>query len=303
MVTVVIPTNDRGSSVVMSLRTVLRSDHRAFDVRVVDQSKSDATEIAVKQVAGDPRLHYARSATVGLSAALNCAIGSASGELIAITGDDCEVHADWLRELTTPFVTDPRIGIVFGSVLPGPHDPSRGFMPAYVQKEAMLARGIREAHLVGGTSASMALRKSVWDALGGFDEMLGVGSPLGAAEEVDLAMRALLRGYGVFQTPRAAVVHHGFFRWDELRTLIQRNWYGTGAAFAKSFKQGGVRILPGLARLGTRWLLGRVSPVTVSLGRPHRWAILAAFTNGFATGLVTSIDRDSGHYRLRRAQP
>jgi glycosyltransferase involved in cell wall biosynthesis len=276
---------------------VLRSDHPAFEVRVVDQSENDATEVAVKQVADDSRVKYVRSATVGLSAALNRGIENASGEIIAITGDDCEVHADWLSELTSPFVTDPRIGIVFGSVLPGPHDSSRGFVPAYEQRNAMLACSVREAHLVGGTSASMGLRKSVWDALGGFDEMLGVGSPLRAAEEVDLTMRALLGGFGVYQTPRAAVVHQGFLPWDELRTLIQRNWYGTGAAFAKSLKHDGVRALPGLARLGRRWLSGWVSPVTASLGCPRRWAILAAFVSGFAAGFMTPIDRSSGHYR------
>lgn len=302
MVTVVIPTRDRGGSVVMSLRTVLSTDYGAFEVRVVDQSEGDSTEIAVKDATDDPRVHYARSSTIGLSAALNCGIGKASGDLIAITGDDCEVQTDWLRELTAPFLSDLRIGVVFGNVLPGPHDSTRGFVPAYVRKDAILIRSVREAHLLGGTSASMALRKSVWDVLGGFDEMFGLGSPLRAGEDTDLAMRALLHGYFVYQTPSAAVVHRGFFHWDQRGTLIDRNWYGTGAAFAKSFRRGGVSILHGLARLAGRGLFGRLSPVAASLGPPHRWEILVAFVKGFASGLVTSIDGDSGHYRPRRGR-
>src|SRR5436853_2008817 len=102
-VTVVIPTRNRGDSVVMTLQTLLTSNYRAFEVRVVDQSESDSTEIAVKRLLGDARIHYTRSATRGLSAALNCGIGSAASEFIAITGDDCAVGVDWLGTLTAAF--------------------------------------------------------------------------------------------------------------------------------------------------------------------------------------------------------
>lgn len=301
MLSVVIPTRDRGGRVLIPLRTVLSTDHKAFEVRVVDQSESDATEVAVKRAVNDRRVHFARSATRGLSAALNQGIGEAAGELIAITGDDCEVGADWLEELTAPLRGDARVGVVFGNVLPGPHDSTLGFVPAYARKDAILARSVREAHRLGGTSASMALRKSVWNVLGGFDEMFGVGSPLRAAEDTDLAIRALMHGYFVYHTPRATVVHRGFFRWDQRQMLIERNWYGTGAAFAKSLRGGGVSLLPGLARLGGRWLVGRLSPMAFSLGRPPRSATLVPFLKGFATGLRTSLDRDSGHYRPARS--
>lgn len=143
----------------------------------------------------------------------------------------------------------------------------------------------------------MALRKSVWRKLGGFDEMLGIGAPLGSAEDTDLTIRALLDGAFVYETPEAAVIHHGFFSWDRQRPLIQRNWYGTGAAFAKSLKHGQLAVLPALTRLGGRWVCGRLSPVAASLGQPARWSILAAFVRGFAAGALAPLDRRSGHYR------
>jgi glycosyltransferase involved in cell wall biosynthesis len=296
-VTVIIPTRDRQDSVVRTLRTLLSSDYPAFEVHVVDQSESGGTESAVKGLSGDARIQYTRSATRGLSAALNCGIGGATSELIAITGDDCEVRADWLKTLTAPLSVDRRIGIVFGNVVPGPHDPARGFVPAYVRTTPVLAHGIRDAHLVGGTSASMALRKSVWRKLRGFDEMLGVGAPLGAAEDTDLTIRALLDGELVYETPEAVVIHHGFFPWDQRKPLIQRNWFGTGAAFAKSLKHGHLAVLAVLTRLGGRWVRGRLSPMATSLDHPPRWAILAAFVRGFAAGVLVPIDRVSGHYQ------
>jgi GT2 family glycosyltransferase len=281
----------------MALQTLQANDHRAFEVRVIDQSESESTELAVGRFRGDARIRYTRSSTRGLSAALNCGIGQATSELIAITGDDCEVAADWLKTLTAPFAADSRIGIVFGNVLPGPHDRARGFVPSYVRSAPILARSIHDAHLVGGTSASMALRKSVWQRLRGFDEMLGVGAPLGAAEDTDLAIRALLAGDRVYETPEAIVIHHGFFPWDRQRPLIRRNWYGTGAAFAKSLKHGQFAVLPVLVRLGRRWVGGSLSPVAASFGHPDRWFILAAFIHGFAVGACVPIDRVSGHYR------
>jgi GT2 family glycosyltransferase len=296
-VTVVIPTRDRPDSLALAVCTVLRSDYPAFEVQIVDQSESASTESVVKSLGEAPRVHYTRSATRGLSAALNCGIANATSELIAITGDDCEARADWLKILAAPFSVDPRIGIVFGNVLPGPHDRARGFVPGYVRSDPVLARSIRDAHLVGGTSASMALRKSVWKKLGGFDEMLGVGAPLGSAEETDLTLRALLKGELVYETPEATVIHHGFFSWDRRGPLIHRNWYGTGAAFAKSLKHGQLAVLPALTRLGGRWICGQLSPVAASLGRPARWSILVAFVRGFAAGALAPLDPSSGHYR------
>jgi GT2 family glycosyltransferase len=294
-ITVVIPTRARGDRIVTTLRTLSRSDYHSFHVLVVDQSTTDSTEIAVKRLA-DPRVSYIHSSTSGISAALNRGIGAAAGEMIAVTGDDCEVREDWLGNLVAPMAADHRIGIVFGNVLPAAHDRAVGFVPGYERKAPLLASGLNDAHLLGGTSASMALRKSLWNRLRGFDEMLGVGAPLRAAEDTDLTIRALLGGDLVYETPEAIVVHHGFFPWEKQRTLIQRNWYGTGAAFAKSLKQGHFGIVAVLARLGARWAGGQLSPVAASLGNPHRWSVLAAFVHGFMAGLRTPVDRASGHY-------
>jgi GT2 family glycosyltransferase len=212
------------------------------------------------------------------------------------------VRPDWLKILTAPLSVDGRIGIVFGNVLPGPHDRARGFVPASVRRAPVLAQGIRDAHRLGGTSASMALRLSVWRKLGGFDEMLGVGAPLGSAEDTDLMIRALLDGALVYETPEAVVIHHGFFSWDRRRPLIERNWYGTGAAFAKALKHGKLAVLLVLTRLGERWVRGRLSPVATSLGHSARWSILVAFVRGFAAGALAPLDRVSGHYRAMRNQ-
>jgi len=298
-VTVVIPTRDRGSGPVGSLARLLAVDDPRFAARVVDQSVDHTTQEALAKLGPDPRLHYQRSATRGISAALNVGIEAAESELIAITGDDCEPSATWLNEMIAPFALDPRIGVVFGTILAGAHDESVGFVAGYECSDVVHAKGIRDQHRIGGTSACMALRKHVWEALGGFDEMLGVGAPLRAAEDLDFTLRALLHGVHVYETPAAKVVHRGFYPWAERAALIERNWFGTGAAFAKCLRRGQPAALLNLGHLAWRWASAGPSPVAAGLGdRPVPGSMIAAaLTRGFLSGVRTPVDRASGHYR------
>ena len=299
-VTVVIPTRNRGDSIVKTVETILLNDYPYFELRIVDQSEDDLTEASLRPLLSNPRVVYIRTATKGISAGLNIGISDAQSEFIGITGDDCEVHKNWLSELLNAFALDRRIGIVFGNVLPCSHDSRAGFVPAYVRDNAILARSIYEKHRLGGTSACMGVRRSMWQVLDGFDTMLGVGAPLKAAEDTDLATRALLSGYFVCETPRVTVTHHGLYEWEQRQTVLHNYWYGTGAALVKPIKRGQWSILWVLLRLAWGWLF-RSSCVAASLGdHPHRLSRLAAFVSGFAVGALTPVDRTTGHYSRHR---
>ena len=299
-VTVVIPTRNRGDSVVRTIRSTLLNGYPDLELIVVDQSDDNRTELSLKPLLSDRRISRIRSTTRGLSAALNVGITIAQNEMIAITGDDCEVDKDWLKELVAAFATDPRIGIVFGNVLPGPHDRSLSFVPAYVRDTEFLARNVSEKHNVAGTTACMGLRRSVWKALDGFDQMFGTGASLHSAEDLDLTLRALLKGHAVYETPRVSVVHHGVYRQEERAIIVYRYWYGTGAAFSKQFKCGRWSIVMVLLRLMRGWIF-RQSRIADSLGRPLRRRQIEAFLRGFIVGAGISVDRQSGHYLMPRS--
>ncbi len=178
-----------------------------------------------------------------------------------------------------------KIGIVFGNVLPAPHDNAVGCIPGYVRQSPFLARRPRDKWRVEGIGACMGVRRSVWQSLEGFDEMLGAGAQFQAGEDGDLAWRALYAGHRVYETPAVHVTHHGLRTWEQLPALIDSYWYGTGAMLAKPFKAGQWQVLPLLVRLAARWALGR-STVGASLGRePQRLRKLRAFSRGFLTEL------------------
>src|SRR5262249_49611322 len=168
---------------------------------------------------------------------------------------------------------------------------------ASVRSRPVLVRSVRDKYLLSGTSACMAMRRTVWQALQGFDEMLGLGAPLRAGEETDFVLRALLAGHFVYETPDAAVVHHGLVPWDQRPLLIERNWYGTGAAFAKALKRGRRDTALALVPLAWSWAFRRPRVAARLGGGPYRSACLAAFTRGFAAGSVTLVDPVSGHFR------
>ena len=251
-----------------------------FEVIVVDQSENDETDSALASFRSLKNFRYLRSTSRGVAAARNLGISQASHEVIAITDDDCEVRRDWVCELNAAFAVDHRIGVVFGSVLPGPLDGDDEVSPAYVQPRTSLARTLRDKHLVDGTSACMGLRRSVWGRIGGFDEMLGVGAPLKSAAEGDLALRALHSGAFLYATPRWQVVHHGSLSRDRTPEVIERYWYGTGAMVAKAIKSRRWSYLAIHPSPRRRMGISSV-PDRVSLGgRPHRAARLGAFLPG-----------------------
>ena len=291
LVAVVVSTRDRGDRVVSTVRDVLSDDHSNLELVVVDQSEDDRTEQALIPLLGDPRLQYVRSATKGLASSRNVGIEHAHSELIGMTDDDCELPAGWLSRLVEAFGIDERIGLVFGNVLPAAHDPTAGFVPSHVSDAPALARDISEKNKIQGVGACMGMRRDLWQRLGGFDSMLGVGAPWRAGEEVDLTIRALLAGYQVYQTSAWAVVHHGVYAWGEGRALITGYWLGTGAAFGKNFKRNPIPITGLLLELAPRWMLGR-SPVAASLGdSSYRWLRLRSFARGFVAALLAPANR------------
>jgi GT2 family glycosyltransferase len=301
---VVVATRDRGATVARAIASILATRYPEVELIIVDQSRDAATENAVAPYlarADDGAcVRYLRSATTGVSNGRNLGIEAARNEWIAITDDDCEVPTGWLDALAAAVTAQPGAGIVCGNVLPAPHDPRAGFIPSYVRAQPLLATSIRQKHEVEGISACMAVRRSVWRALGGFDPRLGVGAPLRSGAESDLIVRALLARVPVYETPEFALVHHGFRTWHEGREVVARYWFGSGAMYARQLRRGRWQIVGVLARIARRALHGR-SRVAASLGeRAYAGLRARAFAHGFVAGALL---REREPHDVVRAEP
>lgn len=297
LITALVCTRDRGNSPVATVRSVLAGAHPDFELIVVDQSTGDGTARALAPFLSDPRLRFLRQQAQGVGRARNLGLREARGAVVALTDDDCEVPPDWLQVMGAVFAAHPTVAVAFCNVEAGPHDAALGFIPAYRRVGDKLLSGVRDKCAARGIGAGIAVRREAVLALGGFDERMGPGAEFPACEEGDLAVRALLRGYGVYETDAVAVRHAGFRTWEEGKALSRRDWLGIGAAYAKPLRCGHWRFLAVPAyELGRFALWPPVSDL-LHLRAPRGLGRAPAFFRGFARAWRTPIDPETLLFR------
>lgn len=291
--TALVCTRNRGERVVCTVRSILACAYPCFELIVVDQSTNDETAQALAPYLSDIRLRYVRSETKGLGRARNIGLNLAMSDIVACTDDDCVVPADWLDKMSHVFVENPQVAVAFCNVTAGPHDPKQGFIPSYHRVEDQLLKQIGEKCTARGIGAGIALRRSLVLNLGGFDEMLGAGAEFPSCEDGDMAVRALLKGYQVYETASVAVLHYGFRTYAEGKQLSQRDWLGIGAAYAKPLKMGYWRfaVVPAY-----ELFIVAVAPILrdiLHLRRPSGLTRVILFIRGLCAGWNTPVDPET----------
>ena len=205
-ITVVVATRDRPQLLKGALEAVNRVLRQGDGVIVVDSASQDAATIS--QIASDAGATLIRCDEPGSSRARNAGWRAATTDIIAFTDDDCLPRDEWGDALVAALNRTPLASFVTGSVVPDLTGSQRARLHLAVtsRAEPALFNGDDDAADIGH-GANMAWRKGALEELGGFDEGLGPGTTLRAAEDVDLFWRALMRGgSGVFE-PSATVAH------------------------------------------------------------------------------------------------
>ncbi|MBO0746565.1 MAG: glycosyltransferase family 2 protein [Candidatus Dormibacteraeota bacterium] len=298
----VVCTRERPESLRTALRSLLVAADRAssqvgaeLEILVVDQSR-DARSRDVIAALRSPRLrHLWRPALRGLSAARNVGLREARGDLVLFTDDDCEADPDWALTWIRAMRAHPAVRVAFGEVRAGPLPlgigPDVRLCTHAVHEESAggLVRLLRRGPDGLGIGANLAVRSSPADPLV-FDEGLGAGTALPAAEEIDLAYRAVRRGWRLLEVPDAIVVHHGWRSGGDARAISRGYQIGNGAMWAKH-----VRLADPVAPLLLgRWSMGLVRKVIRRHGRrPTGLGDLLAYARGAGRGLRTRVDHRS----------
>ncbi len=270
MISVIIPTRDRGEDLARSLPSVLALDYPDFEVIVIDQSTTDATERAASSAvsaamdqgrqwnfviisdeasevaerppeAGERRLTCVRTATVGVSRGLNLGVRCAQADIMAFTPDDCTVPPNWLSRAAAVLADEPDAGLVFGAVVAQAHDRDQAFVPTFMPTRYRRLKGrLGYLQFHGIMGANMIARRTVLERLDGFDEYLGTGCRFRSFEDVDMGYRVLRAGFAVILDPENPVVHWGEreFTDGSAQRLIRNGRYGYGACFIKHLRSG-----------------------------------------------------------------
>ncbi len=300
LITALICTRNRGRSLIGTISSILANTHPNFEIVVVDQSTDSETAQALTPFLHDERLRYVPQAAQGLGRARNLGLTEARGEIVAMTDDDCEVPPHWLETMAAVFEDHPQVAVAFCNVDPVPYDRTAGFIPAYQRSGDKMLLSSRDKCTARGIGAGIAVRRSVVLSLGGFDAMLGAGGGFHGCEDGDMAVRALLRGYGVYETDAVSVQHAGFRTWEEGRSMARRDFFGIGAAYAKPLKCGYWRfvVVPAY-EFGCHALWPPISDL-LHLRRPRGLGRIGAFLKGFVRGWQTPVDPQTLLFRPRK---
>jgi glycosyltransferase involved in cell wall biosynthesis len=193
--------------------SLLKQTHADWELIIAVQGSDPNLHNAVKEItARDERIRTLFLDTFGKSAALNTAVLEARGDVLAVTDDDCEADPNWLAVIAECFESEPDAGIVAGDVSAAPK-PARWVISACpatytmecIYRPASSGFIAPDGFYFGG--GNLAVRRDVWEKLGGFDPYIGPGTPFPAAEDTDFGLRAEEQDIVMWTTPRALLQH------------------------------------------------------------------------------------------------
>jgi GT2 family glycosyltransferase len=290
---VVVPSNfARPVPLERCLKSLAELDHPDYEVIVVD-NRPAGTSAGGIEPAGIDRVRVVREPRPGISAARNRGVSVATGEIIAFTDDDVQVHPGWLRALGSRFSRQPHVSAVTGLVVPLELETNaqilfeqsgsgldRGFTPLTFQRagrftvrrcagqagteqagteqagtEQAGTGQVRSLYLTGeyGLGSNMAFRTAVLQAAGGFDEALGVGTRTRGGEDLAMLVELLMAGHQLGYEPTAIIQHQ--HRGTDAELARQIYGYGVGeTAMLTAIALRDPRHLIGVAGIVPTWL-------------------------------------------------
>jgi O-antigen biosynthesis protein len=214
-VSIIIPAYDGWQMNYKCLRSIFRHTQGiSYEVIFADDGSSDETANIKDYIKNIVVIRNENN--LGFLKNCNHAASFAKGEYILFLNNDTEVTSGWLYSLSDLMDKDPKIGIV-GSKLIYPNgrlqeaggiiwqDNTAWNYGHKKNPEAPEFNYVKEVDYISG--ASIMIRKSAWEKLGGFDEIY---SPA-YCEDADLAFEIRKLGMKVVYQPLSQVIHHEGF--------------------------------------------------------------------------------------------
>ncbi|WP_230414090.1 glycosyltransferase family 2 protein [Collimonas silvisoli] len=186
----VLATVGRSDEVARLLASLDAQDYRNFELIVVDQNHDDRLVQMLAAYRERFPVRHLRSAVRGVSRARNAGLEFADGDVITFPDDDCWYPDGLLQEAATVLNSHPELDGITGRFTDGEgRTEGRWLESSVLLNRYNVWRGAIEF--------SIFLRRRVVDAVGRFNESLGVGAGTawGAAEGTDYLLRSLRHGF------------------------------------------------------------------------------------------------------------
>jgi hypothetical protein len=128
LVSVVMPTRDRGPYLARAIRSVIAQSYADWELVAVADGDFDQAAATVDAF-NDHRVRFLQGRGRGQQAARNQALDAADGELIAYLDDDNVMHRNWLKSVVWAFEQRPRTNVLYGAIVIDDPDRFRGDGP------------------------------------------------------------------------------------------------------------------------------------------------------------------------------
>ncbi len=187
LVSVIMPTYNRGNYIRESLDSVLAQDFSDFEVIVVDDGSTDGTEEVVRPY--QDRIRYIRQENRGAGAARNIGIRKARGQYIAFMDSDDLSRPHHLKCLSSFLDRNPECAMVVGNggYLEGNYR-NRSTIISAKRVKRLEQRGITVKELFDGRVVRLQgtmTRKTVFEEIGLLDEWFRL------SYDLDIALRII----------------------------------------------------------------------------------------------------------------
>ncbi|OGY23966.1 MAG: hypothetical protein A2Y57_00640 [Candidatus Woykebacteria bacterium RBG_13_40_7b] len=196
LISVIIPAFNEKKVIKETLRSVLNSKYKNFEVFVINDGSTDSTPEIVEKFLKDKRVGLINKNNGGKSSAINAGLKRAQGEIVVIIDADTLVCPDTLSNLIYPFI-DPRVGAVAGHIKVGNRNNLLTFFQTIEYTVSLNLE--RRAHwflnaifIVPG--AIGAWRKEILDKIGGFNDYT-------LSEDAEATLRVQKLGFKVQFAP------------------------------------------------------------------------------------------------------
>ena len=233
-ISLVICTRNRANALrgCLDALSALQYDPGAWELVIVNNASTDRTDEVLQAFARQVpfRVTIVHEPKPGLSCARNAGVRGSRGPIIAFTDDDCYVAPDFLTRIVDVF-RESQYGYIGGRVLL--HDPSdaRETIKEDTQAADIAPYSCVQPGFIHG--ANMAFRREVWDAVGGFDPLLGSGTRF-IADDVDFLGRVSAAGWpGAYRPEPVVRHHHGRKPGPDVAKLRSAYARGRGAYYIK----------------------------------------------------------------------
>lgn len=188
---------------------------KEIELIIVDNNSTDATAKTIESFSSRLPIRYVFEQKQGISAAKNCGISSANGELLIFTDDDVRPFPEWILTYLTAYKENNKNFFWGGAIVSEFHGPEPD--ASLLQLAPPSVRGLDLGkmprlldHNEWFVGANLAVPADAIKEVGAFDTAFGLDASAGVVfvgEETDLQRRLKLAGYRPMYLPSACLRH------------------------------------------------------------------------------------------------